>query len=56
MFAEDRAAMADGTRALRFSAGSFYINDKPTGAVVGQQPIASCVATKKAISRSALVD
>jgi 1-pyrroline-5-carboxylate dehydrogenase len=36
--AQDRAAIAAATRALRFSAGNFYINDKPTGAVVGQQP------------------
>ena len=36
--AQDRVAIADATDALRFSAGNFYINDKPTGAVVGQQP------------------
>jgi len=36
--AQDRAAIAAATNALRFSAGNFYINDKPTGAVVGQQP------------------
>ena len=30
--------MCEATDALRFSAGNFYINDKPTGAVVGQQP------------------
>jgi hypothetical protein len=33
----DRAAIAQATNTLRFSAGNFYINDKPTGAVVGQQ-------------------
>jgi 1-pyrroline-5-carboxylate dehydrogenase len=38
LIAEDRAAVADATEALRFAAGNFYINDKPTGAVVGQQP------------------
>ncbi len=38
VIAQDRAAIAAATRALRFSAGNFYINDKPTGAVVGQQP------------------
>jgi 1-pyrroline-5-carboxylate dehydrogenase len=38
IFAQDRAAIAAATAALRFSAGNFYINDKPTGAVVGQQP------------------
>jgi 1-pyrroline-5-carboxylate dehydrogenase len=36
--ATDRTAIAEAARALRFSAGNFYINDKPTGAVVGQQP------------------
>ena len=36
--AQDRAAIAWATQALRFSAGNFYVNDKPTGAVVGQQP------------------
>jgi 1-pyrroline-5-carboxylate dehydrogenase len=34
----DRAAIAKASRALRFTAGNFYINDRPTGAVVGQQP------------------
>ena len=38
VFAEDRGFLARASRALRFSAGNFYINDKPTGAVVGQQP------------------
>ncbi|MFT6040114.1 MAG: 1-pyrroline-5-carboxylate dehydrogenase, partial [Gammaproteobacteria bacterium] len=37
-FSQDRAAVAQATQALRFSAGNFYVNDKPTGAVVGQQP------------------
>jgi 1-pyrroline-5-carboxylate dehydrogenase len=36
--ARDRAAIAEATEALRFAAGNFYVNDKPTGAVVGQQP------------------
>ncbi len=36
--AADRAAIAHATDALRFAAGNFYINDKPSGAVVGQQP------------------
>ncbi len=35
---QDRNAIAAATVALRHSAGNFYINDKPTGAVVGQQP------------------
>ena len=38
VFAQDRAFVTRASRALRFSAGNFYINDKPTGAVVGQQP------------------
>src|SRR5919198_1880934 len=37
-FGRDRAAVATATRELRHAAGNFYINDKPTGAVVGQQP------------------
>ncbi len=38
IFATDEAAIARLSERLRFSAGNFYINDKPTGAVVGQQP------------------
>jgi 1-pyrroline-5-carboxylate dehydrogenase len=38
IFARDRFAIEKAYRALRQSAGNFYINDKPTGAVVGQQP------------------
>ena len=38
IIATDRAAIAMATEDLRFAAGNFYINDKPTGAVVGQQP------------------
>jgi 1-pyrroline-5-carboxylate dehydrogenase len=38
VFATDRAAITQAGAALRGSAGNFYINDKPTGAVVGQQP------------------
>ncbi len=38
VFAEDRGFLARASRILRFSAGNFYVNDKPTGAVVGQQP------------------
>jgi len=38
IFATDRAAIDRAQEALRFAAGNFYINDKPTGAVVGQQP------------------
>ncbi|MDZ5622882.1 L-glutamate gamma-semialdehyde dehydrogenase [Nocardioides bizhenqiangii] len=38
VIAQDREAIAWARTALRFAAGNFYINDKPTGAVVGQQP------------------
>jgi 1-pyrroline-5-carboxylate dehydrogenase len=38
IFARDRAAIRQANSALRNAAGNFYINDKPTGAVVGQQP------------------
>jgi 1-pyrroline-5-carboxylate dehydrogenase len=37
-FAQDRGAIREALEALRFAAGNFYVNDKPTGAVVGQQP------------------
>jgi 1-pyrroline-5-carboxylate dehydrogenase len=45
VFAHDRSAVADATAALRWSAGNFYINDKPTGAVVGQQPFGGARAS-----------
>jgi 1-pyrroline-5-carboxylate dehydrogenase len=38
VFARDRQAIAQAADVLRFAAGNFYVNDKPTGAVVGQQP------------------
>jgi 1-pyrroline-5-carboxylate dehydrogenase len=38
VFAQDRAVIVKLAAALRHAAGNFYINDKPTGAVVGQQP------------------
>jgi 1-pyrroline-5-carboxylate dehydrogenase len=38
VFGNDRTFVERASRALRFAAGNFYINDKPTGAVVGQQP------------------
>jgi len=38
VFAQDRRAVVEASAALRNAAGNFYINDKPTGAVVGQQP------------------
>jgi 1-pyrroline-5-carboxylate dehydrogenase len=45
VFARDRAAVVDAHHALRFAAGNFYINDKPTGAVVGQQPFGGARAS-----------
>ena len=45
IFAQDRAAIAAAAEALRFAAGNFYINDKPTGAVVGQQPFGGARAS-----------
>ena len=38
IFATDRRAIIEASKVLRHAAGNFYINDKPTGAVVGQQP------------------
>ena len=38
VFSQDRAVLAHATRRLADAAGNFYLNDKPTGAVVGQQP------------------
>jgi 1-pyrroline-5-carboxylate dehydrogenase len=38
IFSKDKYAMIKACRSLRFAAGNFYINDKPTGAMVGQQP------------------
>ena len=38
IFSQDRYAIVDGMKKLENAAGNFYINDKPTGAVVGQQP------------------
>jgi len=45
IIAQDRAAIAEATDTLRFAAGNFYINDKPTGAVVGQQPFGGARAS-----------
>jgi 1-pyrroline-5-carboxylate dehydrogenase len=45
VFATDRAAIDRAAEALRFSAGNFYVNDKPTGAVVGQQPFGGARAS-----------
>ncbi|MVU81859.1 L-glutamate gamma-semialdehyde dehydrogenase [Nocardia sp. ET3-3] len=45
IFARDRQAVESASTALRFAAGNFYINDKPTGAVVGQQPFGGARAS-----------
>jgi len=45
IFADDRKAVREGLDALRFAAGNFYINDKPTGAVVAQQPFGGARAS-----------
>lgn len=45
IFATDRYAVNQATRALENSAGNFYVNDKPTGAVVGQQPFGGARAS-----------
>ncbi|MBV9379561.1 MAG: L-glutamate gamma-semialdehyde dehydrogenase [Streptosporangiaceae bacterium] len=45
VLATDRAAIAEAASRLRYSAGNFYINDKPTGAVVGQQPFGGARAS-----------
>jgi 1-pyrroline-5-carboxylate dehydrogenase len=45
IFSNDRYAMIKACRILRYSAGNFYINDKPTGAMVGQQPFGGARAS-----------
>ena len=45
VFARDRVAIRQASSALRNAAGNFYINDKPTGAVVGQQPFGGARAS-----------
>ena len=45
IFSNDKYAMITSCRALRFAAGNFYINDKPTGAMVGQQPFGGARAS-----------
>ncbi|MBA2571704.1 MAG: L-glutamate gamma-semialdehyde dehydrogenase [Gemmatimonadetes bacterium] len=45
VFANDRRALREADRELRGAAGNFYINDKPTGAVVGQQPFGGARAS-----------
>jgi 1-pyrroline-5-carboxylate dehydrogenase len=45
VFSRERAAIREAATALRYAAGNFYINDKPTGAVVGQQPFGGARAS-----------
>ncbi|CAN5175809.1 L-glutamate gamma-semialdehyde dehydrogenase [soil metagenome] len=45
VIAQDRRAIAWASQRLRFAAGNFYVNDKPTGAVVGQQPFGGARAS-----------
>ncbi len=45
VFARDRHAVGEALTALRYAAGNFYVNDKPTGAVVGQQPFGGARAS-----------
>jgi 1-pyrroline-5-carboxylate dehydrogenase len=45
ILATERTAIAQASEALRYSAGNFYVNDKPTGAVVGQQPFGGARAS-----------
>src|SRR4030095_4649991 len=45
LFATDRQVVEWASDALRYAAGNFYLNDKPTGAVVGQQPFGGARAS-----------
>ena len=45
IFANDRRAVQQAFDALRYAAGNFYVNDKPTGAIVGQQPFGGARAS-----------
>jgi 1-pyrroline-5-carboxylate dehydrogenase len=45
VFASDRHAVLDAAERLRYAAGNFYVNDKPTGAIVGQQPFGGARAS-----------
>ena len=45
IIAQDRAAIVEASELLRFAAGNFYVNDKPTGAVVGHQPFGGARAS-----------
>ena len=45
VFADDREAVVEAQDKLRYAAGNFYVNDKPTGAIVGQQPFGGARAS-----------
>jgi 1-pyrroline-5-carboxylate dehydrogenase len=45
VFSDDREAVIEAEEALRYAAGNFYVNDKPTGAIVGQQPFGGARAS-----------
>ncbi|MBA2536996.1 MAG: L-glutamate gamma-semialdehyde dehydrogenase [Actinobacteria bacterium] len=45
VFSDDREAVLEAEEALRYTAGNFYVNDKPTGAIVGQQPFGGARAS-----------
>jgi 1-pyrroline-5-carboxylate dehydrogenase len=45
VFAQDESAVAQADEVLRYTAGNFYVNDKPTGSVVGQQPFGGARAS-----------
>jgi len=45
VFSDDRYALGEAQQALRYAAGNLYLNDKPTGAVVGQQPFGGARAS-----------
>jgi 1-pyrroline-5-carboxylate dehydrogenase len=45
IFSEDRTSIDEAEEVLRYAAGNFYVNDKPTGAVVGQQPFGGARAS-----------
>ena len=45
VFAADEAAVRQANDALRYAAGNFYVNDRPTGSIVGQQPFGGARAS-----------
>ena len=51
IFSRDRYAAIEASKALENAAGNFYINDKPTGAVVGQQPLEEVVVQVRTIKQ-----